>query len=285
MRYIVEIARRKSFTRAAENLYVSQGALSQQVRKIEETLETPLFIRNTRSIALTEAGEHFVRCAEKVLAAADRLDSEMEAYKKNRVIRIVSTPRMSALRFARVETVFSEKHPQISFRMDSLEESETASLAESADWDIAILRQPLLKPFRDGSRFYQELLFSFEWCLLVSPEHPLAGAESVRFEELGNETFFAGTEELVHIAKKERVLPATARLDKMSSSNYDIMSERVRSGKAVAVGIKPLADYYGLTAVPIRPRKLDKTYLVCPANRIDSLSVKELVGIFRSLTY
>lgn len=285
MRYIVEVARRGSFSRAAENLYISQAALSQQVRRVETALGTQLFIRSTRSLSMTDAGRTFVQHAEEVLRAAERLDATMQLYKSEQKIRIVSTPRMAAMRFLRAETVFSEKHAEIPFHFDTVEERDTALLAETPGWDIAILQQALLEPFRNNARFYKELLFSFAWCLLTGPDHPLAGRSSVRMEELQGETFFAGTEELAQIARKENILPPSTKLDRLSSSNYDIMSERVRSGKAVAVGIRPIADYYDLCAVPILPRKMDKTYLVCPAERKDSAPVRELLQIFRSLSY
>ncbi len=283
IRYITEVARQKSFTKAAESLFISQAALSQQIRKIEETLEAPLFIRNTRSVALTEAGETFIRFAQPVLDSAKALESAMLQYKGRQVIRCVSTPRMAALRLAHAEMVFSEQHPNLILQSWSVEENEIYKLAASQEWDIAVLPQKLMGPFRDNTRFYKEHLFSFERCILVSREHPLAGKRSVRLEELEEETFFVETEELTRNTQKETLLPPGVKVDRMSSTNYDVMSVRVASGKSIAVGIKPLADYYGLCAVPIRPRKLDKTFLVCPLYRKAALPVSELGGLFRSL--
>lgn len=285
MRYVVEVAKQGSFTRAAEVLYISQSALSQQIRKIEDALETPLFIRSTKSLALTEAGQVFVSHAHETLQAAEQLEQAMREFKRQQEIRIVSTPRIEVLHLTRVQEAFSERHPDISFLFKTMEKGDTSTLVNSSDWDIAILQQSLIRPFRDDGRFYKELLFSFEWCLLMAQNHPLAKRESITLKEVGDIPFFVGTERDAHIARRERVLPPTAKIDSTKSSNYGIMAERIRSGKVVGIGIKPVADHYGFCAVPIRPQKMDRIYLVCPASRRDSRLIKELGDLFRLLSY
>jgi DNA-binding transcriptional LysR family regulator len=73
MRYVLEVACQRSFTRAAERLYVAQQALSQQVKVVEDQLGVRLFERTNRGVELTRAGEVFVHEARRVVNAADRL--------------------------------------------------------------------------------------------------------------------------------------------------------------------------------------------------------------------
>src|SRR3954470_20704854 len=68
LRSFLTVADELSFTRAAELLFVSQPALSKQVRALEARLRTALFIRRHRSIALTEAGEALVPRARRIVA-------------------------------------------------------------------------------------------------------------------------------------------------------------------------------------------------------------------------
>lgn len=68
MQYAYEVYRQKSFSKAAEQLYISQPALSAIIRKLEESLETPLFDRSTKPVSLTPAGEYYIRCAEQIMA-------------------------------------------------------------------------------------------------------------------------------------------------------------------------------------------------------------------------
>src|SRR2546423_1570343 len=71
MRYFVAIAEERSFTRAAERLWVAQPGLSTQIRRLESELGVQLFERHTRGVDLTDAGELFLERARTALAAAD----------------------------------------------------------------------------------------------------------------------------------------------------------------------------------------------------------------------
>src|SRR5271167_4546023 len=71
LRYFVAIAEERSFTRAAERLWVAQPGLSTQIRRLEAELGIVLFERHTRGVDLTEAGAPFLERARVALAAAD----------------------------------------------------------------------------------------------------------------------------------------------------------------------------------------------------------------------
>src|SRR4051794_8133557 len=82
LRYFVAIAEERSFTRAAERLWIAQPGLSTQIRKLETELGIKLFERHTRGVDLTAAGELFLERARVVLAAAESAHSvgtDMEA--------------------------------------------------------------------------------------------------------------------------------------------------------------------------------------------------------------
>src|SRR4029078_9301840 len=71
LRHFVAIAEERSFTRAAERLWVAQPGLSTQIRRLESELGVQLFERHTRGVDLTDAGELFLERARTALAAAD----------------------------------------------------------------------------------------------------------------------------------------------------------------------------------------------------------------------
>src|SRR3954452_4116784 len=82
LRYFVAVAEERSFTRAAERLWIAQPGLSTQIRRLEAELGVQLFERHTRGVDLTDAGELFLERARTVLAAADAARSvgaDMEA--------------------------------------------------------------------------------------------------------------------------------------------------------------------------------------------------------------
>ncbi len=67
MNYVYEVHKARSFSRAAENLYISQPALSAMIKKIESKVGMPLFDRSTTPIQLTECGKQYIKTAEKIM--------------------------------------------------------------------------------------------------------------------------------------------------------------------------------------------------------------------------
>ena len=67
MNYVYEVYKEQSFSKAAENLYIAQPALSSMIKKIETKIGMPLFDRSTSPIQLTECGKKYIKTAEKIM--------------------------------------------------------------------------------------------------------------------------------------------------------------------------------------------------------------------------
>src|SRR3954447_10936565 len=78
LRYFGVVAEELHVGHAAARLYISQPALSQQIRALEDQVGLPLFVRHARGVALTEAGESLVEEARDVLDRSDRLEKTVE---------------------------------------------------------------------------------------------------------------------------------------------------------------------------------------------------------------
>ena len=78
LEYFAAVARHRHFTRAAESLYVTQPALSQQVRRLEAELGLQLFRRTPKGVELTSAGEDLLVHAEKILAEVAQTRADMD---------------------------------------------------------------------------------------------------------------------------------------------------------------------------------------------------------------
>lgn len=86
--YVYAVYRKKSFSKAAESLHVSQPALSTAIRKIESELGQPLFDRSSTPIELTEAGRCYIAAVEKIHAIEAELAAQLEAIERSRRTRI-----------------------------------------------------------------------------------------------------------------------------------------------------------------------------------------------------
>lgn len=141
MRYAYEVYRRKSFSRAAEALYVSQPALSAIIKKLEDSLETPLFDRSTKPVSLTPAGQYYISCAEQIMAVEKGMEQYFEdvlALKKGS-IRIGASSFFCSSLLPELLRSFHEKYPGITVSVE--ENSSTPELKEhltSKEIDFAL---------------------------------------------------------------------------------------------------------------------------------------------------
>ena len=74
--YVLEVAKCKNFTKAAQSLYITQSNISQQISSLEAELKTTLFVRTHHNVTLTKDGERFCKCAKGVVDAIDILMKE-----------------------------------------------------------------------------------------------------------------------------------------------------------------------------------------------------------------
>ncbi|MFI5551138.1 LysR family transcriptional regulator [Streptomyces sp. NPDC051738] len=190
LRYFVAVAEELHFTRAAERLYVSQPALSKQVRALERQLGVELFRREPRGVALTEAGAALLPYARRVLdvweEGAGAVESARAASRGTLVIGMSTSPGRGGLLPA-IRSRFTAAHPDTVLRLRQVSwEDPTAGLADG-DADVAFVWLPL----PDADR-YAWTVVAEEPRLVALPEsHPLAALTEVDFADLADEPFLA----------------------------------------------------------------------------------------------
>ncbi|GIQ67615.1 LysR family transcriptional regulator [Xylanibacillus composti] len=171
LRYAVQIAAEKNFSRAAESLHIAQPSLSQQLSKLEAEIGTLLFRRSTNSVELTHAGEIFIDRAQKILDMADQLKQEMEdisQMKKGKLV-VGSLPITGSHVLPLVLPVFRQRFPEIDIVLTEDSSANLEVLTHQGKTDISLLSLPI----QDSALQFVPLIEE-EICLAVSPEHPLA---------------------------------------------------------------------------------------------------------------
>lgn len=189
--YFVAVARTRNFTHAAAEEGVAQPTLSKQVRVLENSLGTPLFVRQRGAIELTSAGEALLPHAERILIdveSARRSVHEVAGLRRGRV-RLGATPSLCDGLLPDVLTRFHEMHPLI-----ELEVREAGSRVLSAELaqgrlDLALL----ITPLPAGSPEIETVPLSEERLVLAAPAdadlpdeidvEDLAGRPLVMFRE------------------------------------------------------------------------------------------------------
>jgi len=174
LEYFAAVARHRHFTRAAEELYVTQSALSQQVRRLEAELGLQLLVRGSRGVELTPAGGDLLARAETILAEFARARADMDAHvgAERGLVRVAASAA-DAQRLPEALVGFYREHPgiRVALRHGSAREVEELVATGSADLGVAAIA--------GGETLSDEPLV-----VALPPGDPLAGAGEVDLWDL-----------------------------------------------------------------------------------------------------
>lgn len=140
LRYVLQLASTSNFSKAADRLYITQPALSQQINVLEEELGLKLFRRTTRKVTLTETGEEFVRGAREVLDRVEELQRTM-ALRRREVGGTLSVGLLSTLSHLNITEYISSFHkvyPNIHIDLQVAWSSELINRVLDRELDAAI---------------------------------------------------------------------------------------------------------------------------------------------------
>ncbi len=184
--YFIEIARHRSFTRAAERLHMAQPALSQQMKNLEAELGTTLFIRGRKEVQLTAAGKAFLPRAEALLTqaeAAKAIVSDVAQLRGGKLI-IAAIPSVSACLLPDVIRTFSRLHDKVELQLIEDSSERVATSVESGLADIGFLQLPASK-----AAFEAQTIITEPFVLLVAKSHALAKQKEVALRQLAAQSF------------------------------------------------------------------------------------------------
>lgn len=189
LRYFVTVAEELHFTRTAERLFVSQPALSKQIRSLEQDLRVALFSRDRRAVALTTAGQALLPIAREVLQRWDAAQSAVAeaAAAEHRVLTIGMSTSGGRGLLPAAQAVFLEQYPGWRLELRQVGWSDpTAGLADG-EVDVALLWLPL----PENERYSHQLLAEEPRHVALAAGHPLARRERIDMTELVDELFLA----------------------------------------------------------------------------------------------
>ncbi|MBE5821317.1 MAG: LysR family transcriptional regulator [Clostridiales bacterium] len=157
------VARLGNITRAAESLYISQPAVTMDIKKLEDLLETTLFIRTKRGVILTNEGkvlyEHVSNAMENLKLGENRLASLKDLETGN--IRIgIGTTLTKYFLIDHLEK-FHDKYPKVSINIDTSMTSEILNKLENGKIDIAIITNDNLNFKNFNIEYSQDIQYSF----------------------------------------------------------------------------------------------------------------------------
>lgn len=179
--YYMELCKQKNFTEAGYACNMTQGALSKQIRKLENELGITLIRRNTRKFELSKEGEIFLSYAKKMTGTYEEM---LKNVQKNQEIKIGCMPVLAPYHFARLVADFRKEYPDIKLVIDERIASE---IQENSDrYDFLILRENMME---DQKKFRFSLLYDDKLCAVLYEKHPLYGRDRLQLKELKDDVF------------------------------------------------------------------------------------------------
>ena len=182
LRYFLAVAEELNFSRAAERLHLVQQALSASIRRLESQLGVALFLRSTRRVELTVAGEVLVDGARAVVTAAIEAVERVQQVAEGRTGRITvgfSTAAGGVPLVRQIIRTFAESSPGVDIRTEEHDFSDPSAGLADASVDVAFIFGPL--PVKGLSSV---TLVREDRLLAMRPEHALAGREVVDEDDL-----------------------------------------------------------------------------------------------------
>ena len=232
-------ARHLSFTKAGEELFLTQSAVSRQIQALEESLGEALFERRTRALLLTENGQMLFRVAQDVLQQVQDATDRMHSVAASRTVTVTSTPGFASIWLIPRLDRFTRTHPDIDVRIAA---SNDNVHLERAGVDIAV-RYALIDSMRGKQPlFSEEVMPVCSPALAADPKRPLEKAADLQRHVLLhlNDERAAWLDWTVwtHALGLEEFKSAGA----LFFSSYDQVIQAAVSGQGVALGRLPLTQ-------------------------------------------
>jgi DNA-binding transcriptional LysR family regulator len=190
LRTIVAVAQHRSLTKAGEELFLTQSAISQQIRRLERELGIEVFRRTSRSVELTAEGRVILGYAQRVLSEVDGMHSELEEITGllRGQLRIGGVYPTGPYDLFGMLAEFRAAHPGVAVHM--IEDTQDGVLAalRSDELDCAFTA---LDPDALGDEFAATLLWQEEIVVALPPGHRLCASARVTLQELAAEDLIA----------------------------------------------------------------------------------------------
>ncbi|OXM84124.1 LysR family transcriptional regulator [Paenibacillus rigui] len=252
LQYFVKVARKEHVTQAAEELHVAQSAVSRQIHQLEEELGVPLFVQKGRNLQLTSVGKLFLGRAEAILTELERAVMEVREFLDPEAgeIRIGFPHSLGIYLLPTVVAGFRQTHPNVKFRLRQGTYNSLIRDVVNGELDLAFI-----SPFPERHEHVTgELLLQEELYAIVPEGHVLAEYQTIRLEQLKDDSFVMFSEEY---SLRNIVLEACAKAGFVPRIGFEgEETDTIRGLVAAGVGVSLLPEMALTEISQLQPAKV-----------------------------
>jgi DNA-binding transcriptional LysR family regulator len=251
LRTFVVVAEELHFGNAAARLYISQPALSQQIKALEEQVGMPLFVRGSRGVSVTPAGEALLEDTRDLLERSERLGESVEQLRRGAsgTLKVGVAPGVPSHLLPEVVAPLRGSEPAARVVVQELATPEQIQGLNEGSLDIGLLREPIDDPSLARRCLCVELLG-----VSLPVSHPLAARESISLSELGGESFICFPRQWapsLHDTLVHTMMQAGVDAQYEQSEHLSTTQGMVAAGLALTFSARPWLD--GVEGIAWRP--------------------------------
>ena len=227
------VSRHLSFTRAAEELHLSQPAVSMQMRQLEEAVGLALFEKTGKRIDLTEAGREVFHYSQAINRMLEEMEEVLESLKGLSTGRLHIAVASTVNYFApRLLAAFHKRYPGIKLELDVTNREKLITMLVENSADVVLMGQPPASVDVESEAFMLNPL-----TVIAPPDHPLCGVKSITPERLAEEIFVmrepgSGTRQAMERFFVERGLEIRQG---MQMTRNEAIKQAIRAGLGLSV--------------------------------------------------
>jgi LysR family transcriptional regulator, regulator for metE and metH len=240
---IREVERQGSLTAAAEKLFLTQSALSHSIKKLEQQLGTDIWLREGRSLRLTQAGQYMLAVANRLLPQLSLAEERLRQFAQGErgTLRIGMECHPCYQWLLKVVSPYLADWPDVDVDVKQKFQFGGIGALFGYEIDMLVTPDPLYKP---GLVF--QPVFDYEQVLVVNHQHPLAKSAYVVPEQLSNETLITYPVEIDRLDIYNQFLQPAGISPHVHKpiETTDIMLQMVASGRGVAALPRWLVEEY-----------------------------------------
>lgn len=254
IKYFLAVVDCGTFLAASKAVHVSQPTLSAGIRKLEESLGTPLFNRGSRAATLTSAGQEFLSPARQAYNQLLTAKSRLAEQPARIAIGLLNNIHMDCL--ARIVAEFRATHPQVLIEIQSTGKEELSRLLRERKVDLIVTNS-----LSHEGGFMP--LIEEQLCIAASPRHPIAQQEIGDLSSLSGEAFIERVNcsfwtELDHRFREDGITPQTV----FQAESDEFVLSLVAANLGVSV-ITRRTTPYDVRFIPIRDFSINRSIGVC----------------------
>jgi LysR family transcriptional regulator, regulator for metE and metH len=253
---IREVERQGSLTAAAEKLFLTQSALSHSIKKLEQQLGTDIWLREGRSLRLTQAGQYMLAVANRLLPQLSLAEERLRQFAQGErgTLRIGMECHPCYQWLLKVVSPYLADWPDVDVDVKQKFQFGGIGALFGYEIDMLVTPDPLYKP---GLVF--QPVFDYEQVLVVNHQHPLAKSAYIVPEQLSNETLITYPVEIDRLDIYNQFLQPAGISPHVHKpiETTDIMLQMVASGRGVAALPRWLVEEYQ-SRFDVTPVKLGK---------------------------